>query len=223
MIGRLLITKRIKAYNTLMAKGRYDRATLVAYKEGLGAEMVAESAKKWYDQLLDARNPDVACAVAIKFNLPDSYLKYAMAEELRRRASDIEEASYKFIQDAQEMLAQAKEIENSTFAINDFERDGFAFNGENSCELRSRGERIIAQALESGSFFRERKDGKRFGLEADVFYKIGLAVFENELIFGNKKYADLIAKSYKIKDSDRKLTIEAVRSRKENNNADSQS
>lgn len=213
---KLLLNGYIKLYNQLMSERRYDRATFLAYKKQLGEEKITAAAKRWYDQLLDSRTTNVACAVAIKFNLPPEYLRYAMAEELRLRAADIEEAAYKFMQDAVELRAEAKEIEQG-FVLNDFHKDGFKFEKDNVHELRSAGEKFVADAIENGSFFRDIKNGKRFGLEADVFYKIGLAIFENELILGNKKYADLIAKSYKIRDEDRKITLESVKNRKENN------
>ncbi len=213
---KLLLKGYIKLYHELMSERKYDRATFLAYKKQLGDDKVEEAARKWYDQLLESRSTNVACAVAIKFNLPPDYLRYAIAEELRLKANDVEEAAYKFMQDAIELRAQAKEIEQG-FALNDFSKDGFRFERDDAHELHSTGEKFIAEAIENGSFFKERKNAKRFGLEEDVFYKIGLAIFENELILGNKKYADLIAKSYKIREEDRKVTIESVKNRKNNN------
>ena len=138
------------------------------------------------------------------------------AKELRLKANDVEEAAYKFMQDAIELRAQAREIEQGS-ALNDASKDGFKFEKDDAHELRSAGERFIAEAIENGAFFKDMKSGKRFGLEEDVFYRIGLAIFENELILGNKKYADLIAKSYKISDEDKRIAIESVKSRESNN------
>ncbi len=213
---KLLLKGYIKLYHEFMSQRKYDRATFLAYKKQLGDDKVAEAARKWYDQLLESRSTNVACAVAIKFNLPPDYLRYAIAEELRLKANDVEEAAYKFMQDAIELRAQAKEIEQGS-ALNDASKDGFRFEKDDVHALHSTGERFIAEAIESGSFFKDMKSGKRFGLEEDVFYRIGLAIFENELILGNKKHADLIAKSYKISDEDKRIAIESVKSRESNN------
>ena len=113
MIGRLFGKRCAGDYETLMSEEKYDMATFVACKGNLGRNKIAEAAMHWYDQLLNERNPKLAYDLAVKFSLPEQYIKHAMVEELRLRAMDIEDVSYKFIENAQALRAQADDIERS--------------------------------------------------------------------------------------------------------------
>ena len=218
MIGRLLGKRLSGSYDVLMSEDRYDMATLVAQKKRLGADKITMSAMKWYDQLLDERNPKLAYEIAINFNLPEQYVKHAMVEERRMKAMDIEDVSYKLIEKAQTLRLQADEIERSMAPERgDLDNERFRIAPRGRRELKARGERIVADSLESGYFFRAQDAAKRHGLGKDVFYKIGLLIFEDELIHGNDDYAELIANSYRIRRQDRRIITEAVKNRKENN------
>ena len=169
-------------------------------------------------QLLNERNPKLAYDIAIKFNLPEQYIKHAKVEELRLKAKDIEDVSYKFIENAQELRLQADEIELSMspdWVVCD-KKVHKQIQSERK-EVEKDGKPIVACDLDSGYFFRAQEAAKK-EIGKDVYYKIGLLVFENELSIGNDKYAELIASSYKIKEEDKRIITEAVKSRKVNNN-----
>jgi hypothetical protein len=218
MIDRLFGRRLSESYDVLMSEDRYDMATLVAQKKRLGKDKVTRSAMKWYDQLLDERNPKLAYDIAVRFNLPEQYVKHAMVEERRLKAMDIEDVSYKLIEKAQTLRLQADEIERSMSPDRgDLDKERFGITTPDRRELKERGERIVADALENGYFFRARDAAKRHGLGKDVFYKMGLLIYEDELMRGNDGYAELIANNYRIKRADKRIITEAVKNRKENN------
>lgn len=219
MIGRLFGKRYSKDYDALVEEERYDMATFVACKGRLGKEKVVSSAMEWYDKLLNERNPKLAYDVAVKFGLPEQYIKHAMVEELRMRALDIEDVSYKFMENAQALRAQADDIERDMSPDSGRQpgRTDASKNGRE--ELKKQGDSIMNSCpLWEGYFFRAQDARRNGGMSKNLYYNIGLLIFENELEIGNEKYAELIANSYKIRKSDKEIIIQAVKNRKGNNN-----
>ncbi len=219
MIGSMFGKRYADDYETLMSEEKYDLATFVACKRNLGEKRITEAAMGWYDRLLNERNPKLAYDIAVKFSLPEQYIKHAMVEELRLRAMDIEDVSYKFIENAQALRAQADDIERSMSPDRSGDDSGKSrLHHLREIGLKKDGEKVVSSCpLWSGYFFRAQDAAKKSGLGKDVFYKIGLLIFENELVLGNEKYAELIANSYRIKKEDKKIITEAVQNRKGNN------
>jgi len=202
--------KYVSLYDSYVDEGRHDIALSIAVKHGLGNDLERKAAQRWYEILVGNREFTKAESVAMRFRLPEEYVKHAQMEKLRLMAKQMEDGSYVLLESARELRNQADRIESSV-RIGEGRVSRFLIDKNDVSWGGMQGSDPVSSEKLS-SALKLHESGSR------LLNDIGLLIYESELRLGNETYAALVADGYGINEEDRQKIVEIVSNSRNNNN-----